>query len=190
MYIIVGLGNPGKEYEHTRHNAGFDVIDILSEKFNIPVTTKKFQALIGDGIIANKRVMLVKPQTFMNLSGNAVKEIMSFYHLTNEDVMIIYDDIDLDIGNMRIRTKGSAGGHNGMKSIIAQMGTDTFDRIRIGVGAKKESQDLADHVLSKMGKADREEFDVALNEVASCVVDRLENDMNYIMNKYNAKKQK
>ncbi|MCQ2978380.1 MAG: aminoacyl-tRNA hydrolase [Clostridia bacterium] len=190
MYIIVGLGNPGKEYEHTRHNAGFDVIDILADKYNISVTTKKFQALIGDGIINNKRVMLVKPQTFMNLSGNSVKEIINFYHLTNEDLMIIYDDISLDVGNMRIRTKGSAGGHNGIKSIISQVGSDTFDRIKVGVGDKKDNQDLADHVLSKMSKSDREEFEVTLNNVADAVFDRLGNDMNYIMNKYNAKKEK
>ncbi|MCQ2910629.1 MAG: aminoacyl-tRNA hydrolase [Clostridia bacterium] len=190
MYIIVGLGNPGKEYEHTRHNAGFDTIDILADRFNIDVTKKKFQALIGDGVINNKRVILVKPQTFMNLSGNSLHEILSFYHLTNEDFMVVYDDIDLDIGNMRVRTKGSAGGHNGIKSIISQVGSDVFDRIKIGVGAKKENSDLADHVLSKMSKEDRKEFDETLEKVCDAICDRLDNDMNYIMNKYNAKKEK
>lgn len=187
MYLIIGLGNPGKEYEHTRHNAGFDAIDLLADKYNISVNTKKFQALIGDGIIENKRVMLVKPQTFMNLSGNSIREIVNFYHLSNEEILVIYDDISLNVGDIRLRNKGSAGGHNGIKSIISNIGTEVFDRIKIGVGEKREKQDLADHVLSKMGKSDREEFDEALKKVILAIEDLLKEGMSYSMNKYNAK---
>ena len=187
MYLIIGLGNPGKEYEHTRHNAGFDAIDLLADKYNISVNTKKFQALIGDGIIENKRVMLVKPQTFMNLSGNSIREIVNFYHLSNEEILVIYDDISLNVGDIRLRNKGSAGGHNGIKSIISNIGTEVFDRIKIGVGEKREKQDLADHVLSKMGKSDREEFDEALKKVILAIEDLLKEGMSYSMNKYNTK---
>lgn len=187
MYLIIGLGNPGKEYDHTRHNAGFDAIDLIADKYNINVTTKKFQALIGDGIIENKRVMLVKPQTFMNLSGNSIREIINFYHLSNEDILVIYDDISLNVGDIRLRNKGSAGGHNGIKSIISNIGSETFDRIKIGVGEKREKQDLADHVLSKMSKIDREEFEETLKKVLSATEDLLKEGMSYSMNKYNAK---
>lgn len=190
MQIIVGLGNPGKDYEHTRHNAGFDALDKLADKHNITIKTKKFQALIGDGIINGKRVILMKPQTFMNLSGNAVHEIANFYNLTSEDFIVIYDDIDLDVGSIRVRAKGSAGGHNGIKSIIANLGDDKFNRVRIGVGAKKENSDLVDHVLGQMSKADRKEFDEALDKAVAAVEETLDNGITSAMNKFNEKKKK
>ncbi|MCQ2749004.1 MAG: aminoacyl-tRNA hydrolase [Clostridia bacterium] len=190
MQIIVGLGNPGKDYEHTRHNAGFDALDKLADKHNITIKTKKFQALIGDGIINGKRVILMKPQTFMNLSGNAVHEIANFYNLTSEDFIVMYDDIDLDVGSIRVRAKGSAGGHNGIKSIIANLGSDKFNRVRIGVGAKKENSDLVDHVLGQMSKADRKEFDEALDKAVAAVEETLDNGITSAMNKFNEKKKK
>ena len=190
MQIIVGLGNPGKEYEHTRHNAGFDALDRLADKHGITIKTKKFQALIGDGTINGKRVILMKPQTFMNLSGNAVREIANFYNLTSDDFIVIYDDIDLDVGSIRVRAKGSAGGHNGIKSIIANLGDDKFNRVRVGVGAKKENSDLVDHVLGQMSKTDRKEFEDALDKAVAAVEETLENGIMSAMNKYNEKKKK
>lgn len=189
MQIIVGLGNPGKEYEHTRHNAGFDALDKLADKYDITIKTKKFQALIGDGVINGKRVILMKPQTFMNLSGNAVHEIANFYNLTSDDFIVIYDDIDLDVGSIRVRAKGSAGGHNGIKSIIANL-DDKFNRVRIGVGAKKENSDLVNHVLGQISKADKAEFDEALDKAVAAVEEILANGITSAMNKYNEKKKK
>lgn len=189
MQIIVGLGNPGKEYEHTRHNAGFDALDRLADKYGITIKTKKFQALIGDGTINGKRVILMKPQTFMNLSGNAVHEIANFYNLTSDDFIVIYDDIDLDVGSIRVRAKGSAGGHNGIKSIIANL-DDKFKRVRIGVGAKKENGDLVDHVLGQMSKADKAEFESALDKAIAAVEETLDNGITSAMNKFNEKKKK
>lgn len=152
MKLIVGLGNPGAKYAGTRHNAGFSVIDELAERYNIKVDTSKHKALIGKGIIKGEKVILAMPQTFMNLSGESVRAIMDFYKLTVEDLIVVYDDIDLDVGKLRIREKGSAGGHNGMKNIILHSGSQEFVRVRVGVGKKPEQMDLADYVLSRFGK--------------------------------------
>lgn len=152
MKLIVGLGNPGAKYAGTRHNAGFSVIDELAERHNIKIDTNKHKALIGKGIIAGEKVILAMPQTFMNLSGESVRAIMDFYKLTEDDLIVVYDDIDLDVGKLRIREKGSAGGHNGMKNIILHCGGQNFVRVRVGVGKKPEHMDLADHVLSRFGK--------------------------------------
>ena len=150
MYVIVGLGNPDKKYEHTRHNIGFDVIDALADKYNISVTDKKHKALCGSGVIEGMKVLLVKPQTYMNLSGESVAEVMNFYKLDpDEEMIVIFDDISLEPGRIRIRKKGSAGGHNGIKSIIAMTGTQGFSRIKVGVGEKPQGWDLADHVLGR-----------------------------------------
>ena len=148
MFIIAGLGNPSAQYEGTRHNVGFDVIDRLSEKYNISVDSKKHRALIGKGIIDGQKVILVKPQTFMNLSGESIRSIIDYYKVDPEqELLVIYDDISLDVGQLRIREKGSAGGHNGIKNIIDQLGTQVFPRIKIGVGEKPKGYDLADYVL-------------------------------------------
>ena len=153
MYLIVGLGNPTKQYEKTRHNIGFDVIDALADKYNISVTEKKHKALCGRGVIEGQKVVLAKPQTFMNLSGESVVELLNYYKMDPEtEMIVIYDDISLDVGQLRIRKKGSAGGHNGMKSIIARLGTEEFPRVRIGVGEKPAGWDLADYVLGRFGK--------------------------------------
>lgn len=159
MFLIVGLGNPGKEYDGTRHNIGFETIDYLSKKYNIDVNRTKFKGTFGEGFINNKKVVLLKPSTYMNLSGESIREAINFYKLENEEVLVIYDDISLEVGKIRIREKGSAGGHNGIKSIIANMSTDVFPRIKIGVGQPKG--DLVSHVL---GKFSQEEIN-DLNEV-------------------------
>lgn len=156
MYIIAGLGNPTREYEKTRHNVGFDTIDVLADKLNTSVDEKKFKGLYGRGIIAGEKVILLKPQTFMNLSGESVREAADFYKVDPEHIIVIYDDISLDVGQLRIRKKGSAGGHNGIKNIIAHLGTQEFPRIKVGVGDKPPRMDLADYVLSRFSKEDRE----------------------------------
>lgn len=154
FYCIVGLGNPGKQYEETKHNIGFHVIDLLAEKYHIDVTKFKNRALIGDGTINGRRVLLVKPQTFMNLSGESVREIVNFYKIPQERFVVIFDDTSLPCGTVRIREKGSHGGHNGIRNIIDRMGTDAFYRIKVGIGEKPNGWDLADYVLAKFSPED------------------------------------
>ncbi len=149
MFIIVGLGNPGKEYHGTRHNAGFDVIDMLAQKYNIDIDTAKHKGLIGKGIIEGQRVILVKPMTYMNHSGECVKEVMNYYKLTVDDIIVIFDDISLEPGKLRLRARGSAGGHNGIKSIIAHLKSEEFKRVKFGVGNKPKGWDLVDWVLGR-----------------------------------------
>ena len=154
-YLIAGLGNPGRQYEITRHNAGFLFMDMLSEKLNVKINKIKYKSVIGEADIAGHRCILMKPQTFMNLSGEAVREACSFYKIPPENVIVIFDDISLPCGGLRIRRKGSAGGHNGIKSIIQCLGSDNFPRIKLGVGEKPHPDyDLADYVLSAFSKDD------------------------------------
>ncbi len=163
MYIIAGLGNPGRRYVGTRHNIGFDAIDAIASKNNIKFNKNKFKADLGEGIIGGERVILVKPQTFMNLSGESLRPLRDFYKIPDGNIIVIYDDISLPLGKLRLRGKGSAGGHNGMKSIIYQLGTDVFPRIKIGVGAPPDADyDLADYVLGKFSK---DEADVLVKTV-------------------------
>ncbi len=152
MKLIAGLGNPGKNYAGTKHNVGFDVIDLLSEKYNINVSKLKHKGFIGDGVIGKEKVILLKPQTFMNLSGESLKEVMMFYKITIEDIIVVYDDTSLPLSSVRIRQKGSAGGHNGMKNIISHLGSDNFIRVKVGIGEKPSGWDLADYVLSRFSK--------------------------------------
>ncbi len=154
FYCIVGLGNPGRQYEETKHNVGFKVIDKLAEKYDIKVDKFKNKAFVGDGTIRNKRVLLVKPQTYMNLSGESVREIVNFYKIPQERFVVIFDDTSLPCGSVRIREKGSHGGHNGIRNIIDQMGTDQFYRIKVGIGEKPSGWDLADYVLGKFNEDD------------------------------------
>lgn len=189
MFVIVGLGNPDKKYEKTRHNIGFDVIDALADKYNISVNDKKHKALCGTGVIEGMKVLLVKPQTYMNNSGESVGEIMNFYKLdAEEELLVIFDDISLKPGNIRIRKKGSAGGHNGIKSIIANTGTQNFKRIKVGVGEKPEGWDLADHVLGHFSEEDRKEVELAIADAvkATCLI--LADDIDQAMNEFNARK--
>ena len=188
MYIIAGLGNPTKEYEGTRHNVGFDVIDRLSERYNIDVTMEKHRALIGKGMIAGQKVILVKPQTYMNLSGESIRSVIDYYKVDPEkELIVIYDDISLGVGQLRIRAKGSAGGHNGIKNIIANLGTDVFPRIKIGVGEKPKKYDLADYVLGHFSKEDRELMEEGYDRADHAVGMILNGEIEAAMNQYNRK---
>ena len=190
MFVIVGLGNPGKKYENTRHNAGFIAIDALANKYGISVTEKKHKALCGSGVIEGVKVLLVKPQTYMNLSGESVREVLDFYKLDpEEEMLVIYDDISLAPGNIRIRRKGSAGGHNGIKSLIAHAGTQDFMRIKVGVGEKPSGWDLADYVLGHFSQDDLTKLNEVMPDVIGATVLMSQGDIGKAMNDYNAKKQ-
>ncbi|MCI9592546.1 MAG: aminoacyl-tRNA hydrolase [Lachnospiraceae bacterium] len=188
MYIIAGLGNPSNEYAKTRHNAGFDTIDLLADKLGISITEKKHRACCGKGIIGAEKVLLLKPQTFMNNSGESLRDAADFYKVEPEQILVIYDDISLEPGQLRIRMKGSAGGHNGIKSIIAHLGTQDFPRIKIGVGAKPERMDLADYVLSRFSPSEREKMEESFREGAEAVITFLQDGADAAMNRYNRKK--
>ncbi|MBQ5696190.1 MAG: aminoacyl-tRNA hydrolase [Clostridium sp.] len=183
MFLIVGLGNPGKEYDGTRHNIGFAAIDYIADKYNIELNRVKFKGVFGEGFIDNKKVILLKPTTYMNLSGESIREVINFYKISNEEIIVLYDDISLEVGRLRIREKGSHGGHNGIKSIIANLGTDVFPRVKIGVGAPKGN--LVSHVL---GKFDNEEVEIlketikASSEATSIII---KSDIKSAMNKLN-----
>lgn len=188
MKIIAGLGNPTKEYEGTRHNIGFSVIDKLADKYNISMNEKKHKAICGKGIIEGEKVILLKPQTYMNLSGESVVDAVNFYKVDpEEDVIIIYDDIDLDVGKLRIRAKGSAGGHNGMKNIIAHLGTQVFPRIRVGVGAKPKDWDLADYVLGRFPKEELPEIEAGRETACEAVKIIVSQGVEAAMNRINGR---
>ena len=183
MFLIVGLGNPGREYNNTRHNIGFEAIDVIADKYNIEVSRIKFKGVYGEGFIDGEKVILLKPTTYMNLSGESVREVMDFYKLSEEDILVIYDDVSLDVGRIRIREKGSAGGHNGIKNIIANIGTDVFPRIKVGVG--KPQGDLVKHVLGTFSKEDREDLNKVLETVVMASETIIKDDAKEAMNKYN-----
>ena len=186
MYVIVGLGNPKKEYENTRHNIGFDVIDVIAKEENIDVIEKKHKALIGKGIIAGQKVILAKPLTYMNLSGESVRELIDYYKVDEtENLIIISDDISLDVGQLRIRKKGSAGGHNGLKSIISHLGHDNFQRIKMGVGEKPKGYDLADYVLGHFSNEERKLMDEAASLAADAIRIMMTEGADSAMNLYN-----
>ena len=188
MFIIAGLGNPTLQYRGTRHNVGFDVIDTLADKYNIAVETRKSRALIGQGIIAGQKVLLVKPQTYMNLSGESIGELVSYYKVDEEqELLVIYDDVSLDVGQLRIRRKGSAGGHNGIKDIIRHLGTDVFLRIKIGVGEKPKGYDLADYVLGHFSREEREMMEEGYQKAAEAVEMILAGELDEAMNVFNRK---
>ena len=188
MYIIVGLGNPTKEYDNTRHNIGFAAIDMLADKYGINVTEVKHKALLGKGVINGSKVILVKPMTYMNLSGEAVRAVIDYYKVDEEEeLLVIYDDISLDVGQLRVRKKGSAGGHNGIKNIIAHLGHDTFKRIKIGVGEKPKGYDLADYVLGHFSKEDFTVLKEGMERVDGAVNLILEDKIDDAMNRYNTK---
>ena len=187
MYIIAGLGNPGKEYSNTRHNIGFSVIDALGSKYNIDVDTAKHRGLIGKGIIDGQRVILVKPLTYMNLSGECIREVLDYYKADEDDLIVVFDDISLDVGQLRIRKKGSAGGHNGIKSIIAHLGTTEFPRVKIGVGERIPGQDLADHVLARFPKSQMEAVNQAIDDAKEATFLMITEGIDKAMNQYNGK---
>ena len=188
MYMIAGLGNPGKEYNNTRHNIGFAFIDALAQEYDINVMDVKLKALTGKGMIGGQKVLLVKPLTFMNLSGESVRAAADFYKVDPEDILVIYDDISLEPGQLRLRGKGSAGGHNGIKNIIAHLGTQEFPRIKVGVGDKPKGMDLADYVLGHFSKEDQAKMDEAFKDAADAAEMILDKGMDAAMNHYNMKK--
>lgn len=186
-YLIVGLGNPGKKYEFTRHNAGFLSVDVLCEKFNFTVNKLKFHALVGEARIDGKRCLVMKPQTMMNNSGEAVKEACNFYKIPAENVIVIFDDISLDVGKLRIRRSGSAGGHNGIKSIINHLGSDKFPRIKVGVGAKPHpNYDLADWVLSEFNKDEAKQLRQAVDKACDAVALMTRGEIEKAMSNFNS----
>lgn len=188
MYIIAGLGNPTKEYDRTRHNVGFSVIDVLADRYRIDVSERKHKALCGRGVIEGQKVVLMKPQTFMNLSGESIRAAVDFYKVEPEDIIIIYDDVSLEPGQLRIRLKGSAGGHNGIKNIIAHLGTQEFPRIKVGVGEKPPRMDLAAYVLSRFSQGEQKLMDDAFSEAAGAAVMMMTDGADRAMNHYNTKK--
>lgn len=187
MYIIVGLGNPEAKYDKTRHNIGFDTVDYIADKYNIALDFAKHKAMCGKGFIEGEKVILAKPLTYMNLSGESVRQLVDYYKIEEDELIVIYDDIDLDVGHIRLRRKGSAGGHNGIKNIIAHLGTEEFNRIKIGVGAKPKGWDLVDHVLGRFSDEERVEVEKSIAKAADACTTIITKDITYAMNEYNKK---
>lgn len=185
MYLIVGLGNPGKEYEITRHNMGFNVIDKITRDCGISVSQSKFKGIYGTGTINGEKVLILKPQTYMNLSGESVVAFRNFYKIENKDILVIYDDLDLDEGTIRIRKKGSAGTHNGMKSVISCLGTEEFPRIRVGIGKPRENEDMIKYVIGPTTNAVRQKLQTGVELAADATLEVLKNGVDIAMNKYN-----
>ena len=190
MYIIVGLGNPGREYQNTRHNIGYDVIDRLAEAERIGLTERKHKAIVGKGMVAGQKCVLAKPVTYMNLSGESVRELIDYYKVDETaELIVISDDISLDVGQIRVRKKGSAGGHNGLKNIIAHLGHDSFMRVKMGVGEKPRGWDLADYVLGHFSKKEREVMDEACDRTAEAIRAMITDGADTAMNRFNSKKE-
>ena len=188
MYIIVGLGNPGRDYINTRHNIGFDVIDALADVAGISGIEKKHKGLVGKGVMDGQKVILVKPQTYMNLSGESVRDIIDYYKVDEEqELIVVSDDTSLDVGSIRIRKKGSAGGHNGLKNIIAHLGHDTFMRVKMGVGEKPKGYDLADYVLGHFSSTERKLMDEAAKTAVEAIRMMMAGDVDKAMNQFNRK---
>lgn len=188
MYIIAGLGNPGKNYINTRHNVGYSALDSFASKYGIRVEEEKFKALTGRGIVEGQKVILLKPLTYMNLSGEAIREACDYYKIDpEEELIVLYDDISLPVGQLRIRPKGSAGGHNGIKNIIANLGTQVFKRIKIGVGEKPSRMDLADYVLGHFSKEELASENEAFEKAGEAVLLLLEDKTEEAMNRFNRK---
>lgn len=185
MYIIIGLGNPGKDYRNTRHNVGFKALDLLANRNNIKLNKIKFKSIYGEGLIDNKKTILVKPQTYMNNSGIAVREIVDFYKISIENLIVIVDDIDIGFTDLRIRTKGSAGSHNGLKSIIYHIRDDNFPRVKIGIGKKHPEQDLADFVLSQFSKEEAVDIENSVLNAAQAVETIIIDGIDEAMNRFN-----
>lgn len=189
MYLIVGLGNPEKEYANTRHNMGFNVINKIAEKYKIEMIKEKFQGIYGMGQIENEKVILLKPQTYMNLSGNSIREFVNFYKIEKENVIVIYDDVDIEPGLIRIRKQGTAGSHNGMKSVVQELGTTNFPRIRVGIGKPKYENDMINHVLQKIDDSEKEIINKGIDLAFLAIIEIIKNNIDKAMNKYNKVKQ-
>ncbi len=185
MYLIVGLGNPEEDYSNTRHNMGFDTINKLAKEYNIEINKKKFKGLYGTGLIENKKVILLKPQTFMNLSGDSIREAMTFYKITEENLIVIYDDIDIEPGKIKVRKTGGPGTHNGMKSVIANLNKKEFARVRIGIGKPEKKGMLIEYVIGSIPSKDKEVLDIATSKGKDAVVEILKDGIDIAMNKFN-----
>ena len=185
MYLIVGLGNPEEDYSKTRHNMGFNVINKIAEEYKIQVNKKKFDGLIGDGIIEGKKVILLKPQTYMNLSGKSIIQVINFYKIPIENICVIYDDTDTDIGKIRIRKKGSSGSHNGMKSVVEELQTEEFARVRVGIGKPKFKTDMINYVIGPIPEEEIELLNKGTTKAKMAIVEALKNGIDIAMNKYN-----
>lgn len=185
MYLIVGLGNPEEEYSNTRHNMGFNAINKLANQYEIEIKKSKFQGLYENGMIEGQKVILIKPQTYMNLSGNCVKEFVDFYKIEKENVIIIYDDMDIEPGEIKIRKKGSSGGHNGMKSIIQMLGTEEFPRIRIGIGRPSPDEDRINYVIGAIPEEENPKLEEGVEKAKESLIEILKNGIDTAMNKFN-----
>lgn len=185
MYIIVGLGNPEPEYSNTRHNMGFDTINKIAKKYNIEFSKTNFKGIYGTGIIEGEKVILLKPQTYMNLSGESIKEIISFYKLNTDNLIIIYDDIDIEPGIIKLRKTGGPGTHNGMKSVIKEIGTEKFPRIRIGIGKPEHKGDLINYVIGKIPEEDKQILEKSTDLAKEAVIEIIKNGMDKAMNLFN-----
>lgn len=190
MYVIAGLGNPGLRYAKTRHNTGFRVIEKLRDKGTFGPEKEKFEAMISKGTAGGQMCLLVRPLTYMNESGRAIRQVLDFYKVEPDHLIVIHDDIDLPAGHLRIRASGSAGGHNGMKSVISCVGTEKFYRVRVGVGAKPDGWDLADYVLSTFSREDEAVMEEAMDQAASAAICLMSEGLSSAMNRYNTKKEK
>ena len=185
MYLIVGLGNPENDYRHTRHNMGFNTINQLAKQYKIEVIKKKFKGLYGKGIVEGEEVILLKPQTFMNLSGESIREVMQFYRLHIDQLIVIYDDIDIQPGKIKIRKAGGAGTHNGMKSVLQAVKTENIKRIRVGIGMPKEKVDLVNYVLGSSPEEEKEELEKGINLAKEAVIEIIKQGMDKAMNQFN-----
>ncbi|WP_394239418.1 aminoacyl-tRNA hydrolase [Niallia oryzisoli] len=185
MKLIVGLGNPGKQYEHTRHNIGFEVIDALAERLNIALDQAKFKGVYGKTIIDGEKVFLLKPLTYMNLSGESISAMMDYFEIDTEDLLVIYDDMDLPAGKIRLRQKGSAGGHNGIKSTIAHVGTQEFNRIRVGINRPSNGMSITDYVLGRFSKEEQDLIKGAVQQSADACEEWIKKPFLQVMNTYN-----
>ncbi len=188
MFLIVGLGNPEKDYSRTRHNMGFDVINKIAKDYDIEISRNHFKGMYGSGIIGHSKVILLKPQTFMNLSGESVIEFKNFYKIENNKIIIISDDIDLEPGKIRIRKKGGPGTHNGMKSVIHYLNSDDFIRVRVGIGVPKEDESLVEYVIGYIPDEEYKVLQHGIETAKNAIIDIIENDVDYAMNKYNGAK--
>lgn len=185
MYLIVGLGNPEEEYSNTRHNMGFDTVNKLAKQYDIEINKKKFKGLYGMGNIEGEKVIILKPQTYMNLSGESIKEAIDFYKIGNENIIIIYDDIDIKPGNIKLRKTGGPGTHNGMKSVIQNIQIKEFPRVRVGIGMPEHKNDLINYVIGKIPEEEKELLDKSTTTAKEAVIEIIKNGINYAMNKFN-----
>ncbi len=185
MYLIVGLGNPEEDYSNTRHNMGFNVINKLSEKYDIEVKNKKHKGLVGKGIIENEKVILLKPQTFMNLSGESIRECMDFYKLQKEELIVIYDDIDIEPGEIKLRKQGGPGSHNGMKSVVQQLQTKEFSRVRIGIGSPEDKSDLIQYVIGGIEEEQIPLLEKGVDKATQATIEIIKSGIDIAMNKFN-----